>query len=358
MMIRHLIYVFALAAIFLLPKAGIAESVLTNAEFKAEFERVSLLENASPDIAFSEMARLAQAGHPKAQDRMGYYHRFGIGTPVDLEHARIWYRRAVDAGRPYSLAPLARVEVALGNGAAAFDLLVEADRLNMPVATRQLAFAHIDGHLGEHSRPDVGFEMLSPLILSKNAKAAVPLLARYNWRRLPDPAHPTLVSVVEELALKGDPKAAETALVYLTRVEPNEIDRRLALFEVPGQSTVVRSSQEIALAGSIRPSEFWLEANRVLKMTDQNALERAAVVTFRINRNAFYFFLQGELSKLGYDPGPTDGILGPSTIQAIERFCRDRGIWGSCAHGPERIDTVRSLANQLALVRSSLTETP
>lgn len=200
--------------------------------------------------------------------------------------------------------------------------------------------------------------MLIPLVLSRNAKAAVPLLARYNWRRLPDPAHPTLVSFVEELALEGDPKAAETALVYLTRVEPDEIDRRLALFEVPGQSTIIRSSQEIALARSMRPSEFWLEADRLLRLADPNALERAAVATFRMNRNAFYFFLQGELSNLGYAPGPIDGILGPSTIQAIERFCRDRGIWDSCAHGPERIETVRSLANQLAMVRNDVTENP
>jgi localization factor PodJL len=36
--------------------------------------------------------------------------------------------------------------------------------------------------------------------------------------------------------------------------------------------------------------------------------------------------VQARLRNLGYDPGPTEGRLGPETAAAIEAFQRDRGI--------------------------------
>lgn len=35
---------------------------------------------------------------------------------------------------------------------------------------------------------------------------------------------------------------------------------------------------------------------------------------------------QGKLKEKGYDPGPTDGILGPRTRKALEAFQRDHGL--------------------------------
>jgi len=38
------------------------------------------------------------------------------------------------------------------------------------------------------------------------------------------------------------------------------------------------------------------------------------------NKNFMIVFVQKRLTDLGYDPGPTDGILGPKTRKALMRF--------------------------------------
>jgi len=35
---------------------------------------------------------------------------------------------------------------------------------------------------------------------------------------------------------------------------------------------------------------------------------------------------QAELRRLGYDPGPVDGIMGPKTRAALAAYQRDRGL--------------------------------
>ncbi|MGA8476652.1 MAG: peptidoglycan-binding domain-containing protein, partial [Chthoniobacterales bacterium] len=36
--------------------------------------------------------------------------------------------------------------------------------------------------------------------------------------------------------------------------------------------------------------------------------------------------VQVALQNAGYDPGPTDGVFGPSTREAISRYQRDQGL--------------------------------
>lgn len=43
-------------------------------------------------------------------------------------------------------------------------------------------------------------------------------------------------------------------------------------------------------------------------------------------RRAFIVGIQEELAKLGYAPGPSDGILGPRTTGAIRAYQRDAGL--------------------------------
>ena len=40
----------------------------------------------------------------------------------------------------------------------------------------------------------------------------------------------------------------------------------------------------------------------------------------------FIMSLQRELKRAGYDPGATDGKMGPMTRRALERFQHDRGL--------------------------------
>jgi len=44
------------------------------------------------------------------------------------------------------------------------------------------------------------------------------------------------------------------------------------------------------------------------------------------NRGSIVLEVQVALQNAGYDPGPTDGVFGPSTREAISRYQRDQGL--------------------------------
>jgi len=54
------------------------------------------------------------------------------------------------------------------------------------------------------------------------------------------------------------------------------------------------------------------ESDKVLKFTDYNDLKGAELIRM----------VQLTLKDSGFDPGPTDGILGPKTREAVKRFQR------------------------------------
>lgn len=36
--------------------------------------------------------------------------------------------------------------------------------------------------------------------------------------------------------------------------------------------------------------------------------------------------VQSGLTRLGYEPGPADGVMGPQTVEAIRQYQRDHGL--------------------------------
>lgn len=293
----------------------------------------------------------AQSGDAKAQDDLARYFRFGIGTKTDLLAAKDWYMRAASGGRGFSLLSLARVNLALGDGEAAYENLQAAIEQDVPNAGRQLAFAHIDRKLGVHSDPDIALPILLQMARAGDPKASVPLLSRYNWKRLPSPAPEELVASVEQFGLSGDAKAAEAALLYISQhaeITQSSLMRRKALLGVPGLRATIKSAQEVLLVRDLNPGKFWLETERILMAAPSEGFARAALTTYQINKNAFYRVLQIRLAENGYQPGPVDGLLGRRTITALNRFCRDNDIEEICTTGPQRYSTVKVVANRLA----------
>ncbi len=53
------------------------------------------------------------------------------------------------------------------------------------------------------------------------------------------------------------------------------------------------------------------------------------------------FWLQGALQSLGYDPGPVDGIPGPSTRSAVCSFQKDHGLVVDGVAGPITIAAIK-----------------
>jgi hypothetical protein len=294
---------------------------------------------------------LAETGDTKAQQEVGTFYRRGIGTPIDLAQAKHWYERAIAGGRDYALAPLARVEAALGNGEAAYALLQRAIDADMPGAARQLGFAHIDKQLGQHSDPSLGLRLLLQLIDDGDHPAARPLLLRYNWNRLPLPAPDSLVAQVEADGLAGDGPSAEAALVYLTKTDRHSRStraRRQALIEVEGIRQNILASERILLAADLSPGSFLREADRIVAQTSREHFSRAALTTYRVSPNAYVRILQEELQMSGYYAGRINGRLTASTIAAHHRFCADMGILDQCREGPLKWATIRAVTEALS----------
>lgn len=65
-------------------------------------EEVDLF-NENPDVFF----RMAEAGDPEAQNRVGTMHYFGQGAEKDYHQARIWFKRAADQGNADAMRNLA-----------------------------------------------------------------------------------------------------------------------------------------------------------------------------------------------------------------------------------------------------------
>lgn len=320
-------------------------------EFNELFLEIMGLVDTAPEQALEQMIKLAETGEPKALQQVGTFFRQGIGTAVDLPAAKLWYERAIAKGRPYALAPLARTEAALGNGATAFDLLQRAIAEDMPGAERQLGLAHVDRQLGKHSNPQRGLEILMDLIDRGDDKAARPLLLRFNWNRLPLPAPPRLVEQVERDGLRGDGPSAEAALVYLTKAERYSRAiraRRTALIEVDGIRDRILASERMFLAADTSPRSFFREADRIIATTPREHFPRAALTAYRISPNAYVRILQRELRMQGYYHGRINGWLTKSTIAAHQRFCQDQGILPQCHEGPRKTDTIRAVTAALA----------
>ncbi len=332
--------------------AGVAQDDLTPRE---QFLVARGLEQSAPADAFEQMMSLADAGFVPAIDRMGFLYRNGIGVEPDLTQAQMWLSRAVEAGHPWSFANLARVEIQLGNGAAALALLNDAVADSRPGTERLLAQSHVDRRLGEGSDPALGREMLIEIAAGGDENAARDLVLRYNWNRLEGEAPDAVVRQVEEVALAGDADFAEAALVYLTRLEADDAaiaQRRAALTEVPGIRDRVLSVERIRLARDLNGPTFWGAFEEIMAETESENYGRAATTGFWINKNAWIRVMQMELRDLGYYDGPINGCITTRTIRAHNRFCRDEGIWSVCATGPLRGPTVRAVADAIALRKS------
>ncbi|WP_299644027.1 hypothetical protein [uncultured Ruegeria sp.] len=342
----------ALAATLALTLANVGAAQEQRLQFKAIIKQ----EQADPVAAHAAMTSLAESGYVPAIDRVGYYFRNGIGSQKDLKAARQWYASAVDAGHPWSTASLARVEMEMGRGDVALELLRAGARDNQPGAERLLATAHIDRKLGAASDVKKGRTILERMAESGDQNAARDLMVRINWKRLRGPAPDTAVEQVVRAGLGGDARYAAVALVYLSS-QPDRsqeaIQTRAMLAEVPGISDRVLSPELIKLAAETNPTQFWSEVEEILEDTQPENYAKAANTAFWISKNAWVRVLQKELHAFGYYQGRIDGMMTTRTIKAQNRFCRDRELWSICASGPLRGATVRTMAGAIAKEKHS-----
>jgi hypothetical protein len=214
--------------------------------------------------ALAEFRTAAELGTPVAQFNLGLLYATGQGTPKDEAQAAKWWRKAAENG-------LADAQNNLGlqyeNGRGVAQDHAEAVRLYRAAALQEKPQAQ--HNLGAMYANGRGIER--------------DLVRAYMWFDLAVARHAPGSARDESI------KAREVVATQLTKAERKKAEKL-----VRGWTP----NHEIASAGA--------------KPEPADAAAKARIAA-----------AQAVLRKLGYDPGPADGVEGPRTRMAIKKFQHD-----------------------------------
>lgn len=316
-------------------------------------DALSLLET-NQDLAFAEMAHLAEQGYARAYDRLGYFTLKGLGTPVDPNQAALHYETAVKLGHDRSLLALAKTQARLGQYDQAISSFETALALNLRGARVEFLTQHAINNLGPSSKPEQATDSLISLAKEGDRAALLGVLyaATKTGSRLD--SEDELLHLAISFTDAGDAKVAEKLLPYL-RIFGDKDDQtrstRQALLGLDGVRGKTWSEETLYLLAERSPESFSTDAASVLSEIEQPNYARALFVASRISKNAFVLETQQELAGLGYHPGPASGFLTGKTIRAVAAFCKDVGIIDVCRHGPLKSDAIKLISRELAVLK-------
>ena len=210
----------------------------------------------------------ANQGHAQAQDNLGLMYAKGKGLRQDYRAAVRWFRRAAGQGHAaaqYTLGHMYR------NGKGVPRNYVEAVRWYRRAAEQGFAIAQ--ANLG--------------VMYENGAGALRNLVQAHKWYSLAVPRFSASQKRLRALAVQGRNRVAR-------RMTPSALGRaqRLARLWRPGRGTA-----------------------HLAPPPAKNPVRRRRVAA-----------LQRGLARLGYDPGPADGVLGRKTRAAIRAFQASAGL--------------------------------
>ncbi len=222
--------------------------------------------------AISWYQKAAAQGLAPAQYILGTFYEKGRGVAKDKTAARIWYERAAMKGNLKAIHNLAVVYADGGNGEPDFAKaglwFRKAAELGLADSQFNLAILHERG-LG---------------VKKDSAKA-------YFWFQI--------------AANQGDADARARAEIIEKRMTADEIARTRLLINNWRPATLSQKANEVVL-----PANGW---QRSVKAA-QDGSDRS------FNQKQLVILAQGYLTRLGYKPGPADGVMGAQTRQAIRDF--------------------------------------
>jgi len=222
--------------------------------------------------AISWYQKAAAQGLAPAQYILGTFYEKGRGVAKDKTAARIWYERAAMKGNLKAIHNLAVIYADGGKGKPDFTKagiwFRKAAEFGLADSQFNLAILH-DRGLG----------------VSKDSSKA------YFWFQI--------------ASKQGDGDA---------RTRAEAIEKRMTADEIAGTRLLINNW---------RPATLSQKANEVVLPADgwQRPAQAAQVggdATF--NQQQLVILAQGYLTRLGFNPGPADGVLGTQTRQAIKDF--------------------------------------
>lgn len=215
----------------------------------------------------------ASRGYAPAQYRIGNFLEKGHGISADLPQSAIWYERAADRGNA----------LAMHNLAVLHSTGLLSAQPDMVLATKWFTKA---ADLGvKDSQVNLG------IIYAKGLGTDVDLVQSYKWFAI--------------AAKGGDSDAGSKRDMVAEAMRPDQLETARGQTEIwkPGELNVIANVAEADPA--------WKDGNDQQASTDKREL---VAQTQRL------------LTKLGFDPGPADGLFGERTRDAIMRFQEETGL--------------------------------
>ena len=286
-----------------------AKLILASAESKLPASATGAAPTLPVTITSPALSAAAKAADPKAQFEIGLRLLEGRGTAPDPTGALTWFAQAARNGfapAQYSLGTLFEKGngVTRDTGAARDWYLLSAKQGNVR-AMHNLAVLYATGIEGksdpetaatwfesaaEHGMRDSQYNL--GILYARGSGVDQSLVKSYKWFAI--------------VAAAGDKDAEAKQKEVGDQLSPDQ--RKAADAEVAAWAPKERAEE----ANTVEVPQDWADAG---------AERTASVDMKRAVRN-----IQAILSKLGYDAGTPDGLLGGKTTAAISKFQKDAGL--------------------------------
>jgi TPR repeat protein len=282
----------------------------------------------------------AAGGHALGVYRLGYLHLIGRGMPVDVQQAVSFFEAAAAEGESYAMNSLARLYAA-GEGVPqdrekAIDLFLAAAAYGNTYAYNNLGYL-----LAEEGQEDRALPLFQASAEAGDVYGYNNMGYAYERGIGVEPDLDAAIDWYERAARGGQPNAPiNLGFIYRDGGPGLEPDPERAAFWFaeaakggnPWGSVHLASlydegafggAPDPILAAKLLARVAWIDAADGRHDRQQNyggagdaARERFA----RLPLETVVAAVQGELARLGFDPGPVDGKPGPRTESAIRDF--------------------------------------
>ncbi|MCB1461464.1 MAG: SEL1-like repeat protein [Nitratireductor sp.] len=226
----------------------------------------------------------ARAGFAPAQYRLGNFFEKGHGVATDVDKAVLWYQRAAEQGNALAMHNLA---VLYTSG------LVEGK----PDMETAVQWFHRAADLGvKDSQVNLG------ILYTRGMGVKEDLVEAYKWFAV--------------AARAGDSDAATKRDMLANAMRPDQLEQARGLAGLWKPATIDTSVNSVI----VKP-EWTVDAGRRADATSGRAEDAGNATDPRMIEHA-----QALLSTLGFDAGPSDGVMGERTREAIRAFQRGAGM--------------------------------
>ena len=218
--------------------------------------------------------KAAGLGHGPSQYRLGNFYEKGHGVTADTDKAAEWYSKAAAAGNALAMHNLAVLNVQ--------GLLGSEPDMETAIGWFEKA-----ANLGvKDSQVNLG------ILYTRGMGVKADLEQAYKWFAI--------------AAKGGDNDAAAKRDTVAKNMRPEQLEKARGEAEIWKPKELSRDANIVAL------KESWKKGSN---------LERATLPQKELVRRT-----QAVLSKLGFDPGPADGIMGAKTEEAIKAYQQKSGL--------------------------------